>query len=279
MFRLIFSTLILCISLTASAQIQLPAMSPLQEMTQKIGLSSVSLSYSRPSLRGRSLFGPQGILLPGEKWRTGANAVTKIECSKDLEINGQTLSKGAYVLLTTPQENTWTFHFYPYEKRAYTHFLDKVPILEFTVESQKTAYSTETLLIHFDAIHLGTANFVLQWEHYRVEVPIKTNEHQAILSNIDKVLKGPSNFAYFQAALYLHETKTDLPLALTYIRKATQDESALFFQVYREALILKDLNKVEEAIKAAKRAKELSEKAGNADLARLSQRMIEELSF
>ena len=78
--------------------------------------------------------------------------------------------------------------------------------------------------------------------------------------------------------MYLHETQTDLPLALSYIQKVTQSETPLFFQVYREALILKDLDRKEEAIQAAKRSMELSAKAGNDDLVRLSQQIIEDLS-
>lgn len=278
MLKFMFSALMLVIGLTTFAQIKLPAISPQIKMTQNIGLTEITLTYSRPSLRGRNLFGEKGILIKGEKWRTGANATTKIECSNDLLINGQKLPKGTYVLLTTPQEKDWVFHFYPYEKLPYTKFLEKEPILEFTIPHQKTNFTTESLLLYFDALEIDAATLILQWENYKVEIPITTNEHENILANIEKVINGPSNFNYFQAALYLHETQTNLPLALQYIRKATQSESALFFQVYREALILKDLNRKAEAIEAAKRSMKLSKAAGNNDLARLSQRMIEELS-
>lgn len=278
MLKFIFSTLMLVISLTTFAQIELPAISPQIKMTQNIGLTEVTLTYSRPSLRGRNLFGEKGILVRGEKWRTGANATTKIESSNDFMINGQQLPKGTYVLLSTPHEKEWSFHFYPYEKLSYTKFLEKEPILEFTLPFQKTNYSTESLLLYFDALEMDAATLILQWENYKIEIPMSTNEHEKILANIEKVINGPSNFNYFQAALYLHETQTNLPLALKYIRKATQSESALFFQVYREALILKDLNRKAEAIAAAKRSMKLSKEAGNNDLVRLSQRMIEELS-
>lgn len=278
MTKFIFSFLMLCIYMTSYAQIKLPALSPSVEISQKIGLTTATLSYSRPSLRGRNLFGENGILVFGKKWRTGANATTKIAFTNDIEINGQTLPKGTYALLTTPQKASWTFHFYHYEKLAYTKFLEKEPILEFTVPSEQLDYSLESFSLHFDAINLSDANLVLQWSNYKVKAPIKLKEHEAIVANINKVLNGPSNFDYFQAALYLHETQTDLPLALNYIRKVTQSDSALFFQVYREALILKDLERNEEAIEAANRSKELSQKAGNDDLARSSQRIINELS-
>ncbi|MEL7122766.1 MAG: DUF2911 domain-containing protein, partial [Bacteroidota bacterium] len=254
MLKLIFSTLMLSISLVSFAQIKLPALSPAIEISQNIGLTNAKLSYARPSLRGRDLFGKEGILVDGKKWRTGANATTKVEFSNDIEMNGQQLSKGIYALLSTPGEQSWTFHFYLYEKIAYTEFLEKEAILEVTVPTQQLDYSIETLSLHFESISLSSANFVLQWANYKAEVPIQLSEHKSILANIEKELKGPSKFDYYQAALYLHETNTDLPKALSYIRKVTQDDSALFFQVYREALILKDLNQKTEAIKVAKRS-------------------------
>ena len=278
MLKVILISLMLCISVASYAQIKLPALSPAVEISQQIGLTTAKLSYSRPSLRGRELFGENGILVLGEKWRTGANTITKVEFTNDVEMKGQVLPKGVYALMTTPQKTSWIFHFYPYEKLPYTELLKKKPMLDVTVVNQQLNYSIETLSLHFEAINLSDANLVLQWANYKVEVPIRLDEHKAILANIDKVLKGPSTFDYFQAALYLHETQTDLTLALSYIRKVTQSDSALFFQVYREALILKDLNRKEEAVEAAKRSKELSQKVGNDDVARLSQRIIDELS-
>jgi len=278
MLKIILTSLILVLSFGTSAQINIPSLSPSVDISQKIGLTKATLSYSRPSLRGRELFGEEGILTLNEKWRTGANATSKIEFSSDIKISGKQLLKGAYALLSTPNEKSWTFHFYSYEKLPYTNFLEKNAVLEVTVPIQKVNYSLETLSIHFESIGLNSANFVLQWGDCKVELPIILNEHESILNNIEKVLTGPSNFNYFQGALYLHETQTDLPLALAYIRKVTQDDSALFFQVYREALILKDLGRDKEAVKTAKRSLKLSKKAGNDDLARLSQQIINKLS-
>lgn len=184
-------------------------MSPAVEISQKIGLTEATLTYSRPSLRGRDLFGEEGVLVLGEKWRTGANAVTKVEFSKDVLIQGQSLAKGAYALLTTPEAETWTFHFYPYEKLSYTKFLDKEAIAETTAPHQKSKESAETMSLHFDAPDLGTAKLVLRWGTSKAELSVDLKEHDYILSKIDKVLSGPSAFNYFQAALYLHETQTD----------------------------------------------------------------------
>ena len=75
----------------------------------------------------------------------------------------------------------------------------------------------------------------------------------------------------------MHERGIDLKKALEYIQKVTNNKDALFFQVHREALILSDLGKAEEAIVAAQRSMKLSDEAGNQDFVRLNQRLIEKL--
>lgn len=92
-------------------------------------------------------------MVHGEKWRTGANATTKIDISSDIEINGQLLSKGSYALLTTPGQDAWTFHFYSYTRMAYTKFMDKEPALELTVATHKNNFNQESLSIHFDHLN------------------------------------------------------------------------------------------------------------------------------
>ena len=279
MLKLILSVLMLGIGLISYAQINIPALSPEIEIKQKIGLTNANINYSRPSLRGRSLFGVQGILILNEKWRTGANAVTRIAFDKDVLINGKKLLKGAYALLSTPAKDKWTLHFYTYDKRPFTYFLDKEAVLELSAPIERISFSQESFLLLFEEISLHSAKLVLRWSDYQVSYPIQLEEHQSILANIKKVLSGPSDFDYFQAALYLHETQTDLPLALSYIQKVTESDEALFFQVFREALILQDLRRWNEAVLAATRAKALSLKAGNDDLARLSQKIIDESEF
>lgn len=278
MRRFFLSALALGLTTYVTAQIKIPAISPAVEISQNIGLTTISLSYSRPSLRGRELIGEDGILRFNEKWRTGANAATKLELTSDVTISDHTLPKGSYALLSTPQQDSWTLHFYPYASTSYTTYIDQDPILSVTARVERTAYATESLSIHFEAVGITDADLVLEWSDYKVSLPIRLNEHDVIMKGIDRVLEGPSSFAYFQAALYLHESQTDLPRALGYIQRATQDESAQFFMVYREALILRDLGQEEEAIAAAKRSVALSKEAGNTDLARLSQRIIDELS-
>ena len=90
-------------------QIELPAPSPTATFSQKVGLTEVSINYSRPSKKGRAVFGD---LIPyGKLWRTGANNATKFTFSDDVKIDGKDLPAGTYALFTIPGDNEWTIIF------------------------------------------------------------------------------------------------------------------------------------------------------------------------
>ena len=96
-----------------NAQIRTPAPSPSASFTQEIGLIEVSAEYSRPGVKGRTIFGD---LVPYNKvWRTGANAATKISFSGDVTIEGEELPAGSYAILSVPGAQSWDVHFYTYE--------------------------------------------------------------------------------------------------------------------------------------------------------------------
>ena len=97
-------------SFTANAQIEVPAPSPGSKLEQKVGLTDITVEYSRPGVKNRRVFGK---LVPyGEMWRTGANASTKITFSKDVKVEGNDLAKGTYALYTVPGETEWEVIFY-----------------------------------------------------------------------------------------------------------------------------------------------------------------------
>ena len=87
------------------AQVKTPQPSPKCTVEQVVGLTNVDISYSRPSAKGRNVFGD---LVPyGKLWRTGANANTTINFSEDVMISGKALKKGKYALFTTPKADVW----------------------------------------------------------------------------------------------------------------------------------------------------------------------------
>ena len=99
--KLIFCGAAVLVMLAADAQqLKTPAPSPTQTIKQDFGLSSVELTYSRPAVKGRKVFGD---LVPyGQVWRTGANAATRIKFNDDVKVGGVDVKAGEYVVYTVP---------------------------------------------------------------------------------------------------------------------------------------------------------------------------------
>ncbi|WP_108803290.1 DUF2911 domain-containing protein [Aquimarina sp. Aq107] len=263
---------------TVNAQLKVPALSPSSKTTQTVGLTEIEIEYSRPSKRNRIIFGENGIIPFGELWRTGANAATKISFNDDITISGTILKKGTYTILTKPEKSNWQVYFYSYKSGNWNTYVNQKPIASITTKTIEKKEISESFLIYIDSITLDSAELVFSWGTIKIILPLKFNTHEKTMSNIEKTLSGPSNFDYFQAALYLHETQRDLNTALSYIQKVTKAENPLLFQVYRESLILADMDRKLEAITVAKKSLELSKKAGNKDLIRLNERNIKKWS-
>src|SRR3954469_9016996 len=108
-FLLALSASIAC---SLSAQVQMPQVSPTQTIVQNFGLGKIMLSYSRPSIKGRTLFMQNSDLAPvGKLWRTGANEATRFTFTDFVNINGKDLDSGQYVFYTIPGEKEWTIIF------------------------------------------------------------------------------------------------------------------------------------------------------------------------
>lgn len=260
-----------------SAQLKIPSLSPLSKTVQTVGLTDITITYSRPSVRERTIFGKTGLLPNATFWRTGANSATKISFTKPIKIGGNFLEKGAYTMLTIPNEKKWKVYWYKYTSTNWNTYTEKTPLFVLELDVIKNIALVETLAIHLQNITMSSANLIIEWEYSKIKIPVEIDETKTILASIDRKLKGPSDFDYFNAALYLHETKIDLKKALKYIQKVTKSDKALFFQVTREALILRDLNRYGEAKKVAKRGLELSIKAKNNDFIKLNKKIIKEL--
>ncbi|WKN45116.1 DUF2911 domain-containing protein [Tunicatimonas pelagia] len=276
LFSLILSIL-LCL-MNAQAQVVAPAMSPTATVHQQIGFTDLEVIYSRPSARNRTIFGEEGVVRFAELWRTGANATTKLTVSEDITLTDVLVSKGEYAVLSRIEPQQWTLLLYPYASRNWQSYTDATPAVTVTAPLVELPYFTETFTIGVEDIQLDKASLVLRWAKTETRFSVQTEVHQRMMATIDRAMAGPSRNDYFQAALYLHEAQTDLERALTYIQEVTEHDDAQFFQVYREALILADLNQNAEAIEAAKRSKRLSKVAGNTDLVRLNEQLIQRLN-
>lgn len=259
-------------------QIETPAASPSSKVEQTVGLTTITIEYSRPGVKGRTIFAEDGLVPLGKKWRTGANAATKISFSDDVTVGGTKLEAGPYAVLTTPNAESWDVHFYKHESRGFGPYLEKEPDASYTADVRKMNGSMETFTISVQDITTNSCNIDILWADTWVAVPVEVEVDERVMANIERVMAGPSNNDYYQAASYMHTAGKDLNTALAYINKATDVEEPRFWQVRRKALILADMGRVKEAIAAATQSLELAEKAGNDDYIRMNKKSIDEWS-
>jgi len=282
MKKLLFSictiALVAFFATTSNAQIKTPAPSPSATSTQAIGLSDVTITYSRPSVKGRKVFAADGLVPYGKVWRTGANQVTKISFGADVRAGGKDLKKGDYAVLTIPNAKSWAVHFYPYETGNWGSYVEKTPTAIATANVKALPFSVESFIIMINNITDDSGNLEFIWDNVVAAVPLKFEVQKNVMAAIDKTLAGPTANDYYAAGNYLLSINKDLDKALMYVQKATKGDSPKFWQVRREALILSKLGKTKEAITVAKLSKDLAMKAGNDDYVRMNEKSIAEWS-
>jgi Protein of unknown function (DUF2911) len=177
----------LIVFLTAAAvmaqpQIKLPRVSPKASLTQTIGLTDVTITYSRPSVKGRAIWGE---LVPyGKVWRTGANEATTIKFSDDVMINGQKLPAGTYSLHTIPDKDQWTVIFNNVADQWGSFNYDQTKdALRVTVKPE-TAPFTESMTFGVDNVTPDSGTVVLRWEKVAVPFTVSVNTTQKALANV-----------------------------------------------------------------------------------------------
>lgn len=268
------------LSMSVGAQIQTPQPSPLTKIEQQVGLTDVTLEYSRPGMRGREIFGD---LVPyGEVWRTGANENTKITFSDEVEIAGQKLPAGTYALYTRPNQNSWEVMFYNDAKNWGNpqEWDDSKVALTATAEVSQLPFEMETFTIFIDNLKHDSALLNIVWENTVATLPINFPTDAKAMASIEKTMSGseikPND--YFAAATYYHDTNKDNEKALEWVNTAIelQGEDAPFWMLRKKSLILADLGKKEEAIATAKLSLEASKKANNADYVKMNEDSLKE---
>ncbi len=257
-------------------QIQTPAPSPSSSVEQMVGLTTINLEYSRPGVKGRSIFAEDGLVPFGKKWRTGANAATRISFSDNVTIGDTELEAGTYVVLTTPNAESWDIHVYKHESNSFSSYLEKEPELTHTSEVYSLGGSMETFTISIQNIQPTSCEIEFLWDNSYAKLPVGVEVDSKVMANIESVMAGPSANDYYQAANYLHTAGKDLDTALEYINMATDVPEPGFWQVRKKALILSDLGKVKEAVAAAQQSLELAQTAGNDDYVRMNEKSIKE---
>jgi len=274
--------LFVCLVLTAclyqsslAQSITTPAPSSHQTVKQELGLSSIELTYSRPGVKGRKIFGD---LVPfGKVWRTGANQATTVTFGDAVTIGGTKIPAGKYGLLTIPGAGEWTF--------IITHQLDVTnpaaykadqDVVRVTAKPVELPFPIETFSILFANVTANSCDLQLIWDNTVVSLPITTDIDSKIMAQIDNAMTR-DNHPYFTAAEYYLDNGKDLNKALEWFDKAiAQDPSpgGSFFIVYQKARCLAKMGKKAEAKATAQKGIELAKQVNNADYVALNEKLI-----
>ena len=249
---------VFAITLTVNAQVKTPQASTSQTITQTVGLTNIELSYSRPSMKGRTIFGN---LVPySELWRTGANANTTISFDENVMIGGKIIKAGTYAIYTKPNMTFWEVYFYSDATNSGTPK---------NWDSEKVVASVKANVVSLP-FNLG-----MMWENVYVAIPIRFMTDSQVTESIASVMNGPSSGDYYTSAVYYLNEDKDIDKAKMWIDKAIEmRENPAFWYYRQQSLIYAKAGDKKGAIKAAKESLKLAKEAGNDDYIALNKESL-----
>ncbi|MBK9147245.1 MAG: DUF2911 domain-containing protein [Flavobacteriales bacterium] len=266
---------LLAAPLIASAQ-KLPQPSPLCKIEQVVGLTTIKIEYSRPSVKDRTIFGD--IVPFGEVWRTGANKCTTIEFDTPVVMAGQSVKAGKYSLFTIPGPEMWVLilnrntELWGADERK-----PEEDVLMAKLQPKKTADLVETLTFDFTMGRRDDAILNLTWEASWLPIPIVADCTDQALKNIEEALSKPDAKynAYSSSARFCIDRQVRLSEALAWAEKSVSMEKK-YWNTYTLGLARAANGKYKEAIEAANMSMELAQAEKDANYVKMNRERIEE---
>lgn len=277
MKKLLVLTMIVLASLSLEAQIKTPAPSPFSKVEQQVGLTDVTLEYSRPAMRGRTIFGD---LVPYDKlWRTGANANTKITFGDDVTIDGQVIKAGSYSIFTKPGKSSWEVFLYSDDEGGMPKEWDESKVAAKTVSQVASLpMKIESFTMGFDDLESGSAILGMMWENVYVPLKIEVATEKMVSESIEKTMGGsPKAEDYYTAAVYYLDSDKDIKKAQEWMGKAMEmTEEPAFWQLRQQSLIQAKAGDKKAAIKTANKSLAKAKEAGNDDYVKMNTDSLKE---
>ena len=248
------AALTLSVGLLAQApapKLDLPAPSPTATLKQRVGVTDIEVVYSRPSMKGREIFGK---LEPyGAVWRTGANNATRISFSTDVKVQGSALPAGTYELFTIPGREEWTVIFQKAGKQWGSYAYDqKNDTLRVTARVIDFGTPVETFTIDFNSLRDSSATMNLLWERTLISLKLEV-DLSSLIPQIEAFMAGPAEKKpYVNAAMFYLDNGLDLKKALAWMDAAIAEQPDAFYFVYRKAKVQAAMGDKAGAIATAK---------------------------
>jgi hypothetical protein len=276
--KVLFLALLLTSFSSLAQQIQMPQASPSSKIIQKVGLTDVTVDFSRPSTKGRKIFGE---LVPfGQVWRTGANGATVLTFSTEVSISGTKVPAGSYALYSIPGKSTWTMILSKNTKLwGAIGYEAKDDVLRFNATPAKTSRMYDSFEIGFSNLTDASADLSIKWEQTRVEFTIQTEVDPIVMADIKKQVidaQSTNPALLYQAANYYFTNNKDQNQAYTWIKQSTESDPK-YWTLHLQAKIELSLGKKTAALESATRSKKLAEEGKNQDYVGLNDRLIKSI--
>lgn len=278
MKNILFMALVFAFSLNVNAQVTTPQPSPFGKLEQKVGLTDVTVEYSRPSVRGRKIF---GALEPfGGMWRTGANKNTVITFSDDVTIEGHEVKAGSYAIFTKLNSATqWDVIFYNDTNNwGVPQKWDESKVAATArVDVMEIPFNVETLAIDINSITNNGATIEIIWEQSYAAIPFTVPTADKVAKSIDAVMAGPNANDYYAAAVYYSQEGKNLEQAKEWMEKAiSMVKEPKFWQLRQLSLIYSQMGDKKLAIESAKKSLAAAEKDKNDHYVKLNKDSLKE---
>lgn len=278
MKKLCLLLLVSTISFTGmDAQVKMPAPSPTQTVKQDFAMGNIEIVYSRPSSKGRKVFGD---LVPMRKlWRTGANEPTRVIFSDAVQVGGKNLEPGTYVLYSIPAEDNWEIILNKgVENWGIDGYKEAEDVLRFKVMPAKTKNMVETFTIQVANIKPESCEIQMQWEQTTVSIPVSASIKDKLKAQIEDGLKNSDKKPYWEAAQFYNEYDKNLPKALENVNKAIERYPKGFWMIVYKAKIQKEMGDIAGALESSKKSMELAKEAGNDDYVKINKDLQKSLN-
>lgn len=275
MKRIFTGTALVLLAITANAQVlKAPAPSSTQTIKQTFALSSIELSYSRPGVKNRKIF---GALVPfNQVWRTGANGATTLTFGDTVSINGTRLAPGTYGLLSIPNEKSWTLIISKQTNvtspGAYKQDQD---IVRYEAPTAALPNAVETFTIQFANVKDGSCDLQIMWDKTMVSLPVTTNIEGSMLAQINQVMKDSR--PYYAAAMYYMNNGQDLNQALEWMNKAIEQNPKDLRNSYQKANLLVKMGRLAEAKTVATKGLEAANANKNENYIKMFEEQLKDM--
>ena len=272
---IIIAVICFFIGININGQLKTPQPSPFSKVSQVVGITEVTIEYSRPGVKNRVIFGG---LVPYKKiWRTGANASTIITLNNDAVIEGNKVPAGKYSIYTIPDKKEWTIILNKNLKGG-ANYPEGEDQCRFKVKPVQLKEMTETFIISFTEIKNNNANIELLWEKTRLKFNIAFDVDALVAAQIDKEKSNPNLDAnwYYQAGNYYFENGKDLNKALEWLNKSLELNPGTFWVLRVKSQIQANLKDYKGAVETAELSMKKSAAAKNDQYIKYNEDAIKE---